>query len=58
MCDCKNGCVPPAPSTGERAPGMARSGSVRPLTISDDVLRRAFENTAALLLANVEVDRD
>jgi hypothetical protein len=36
--------------------GMARSGSVRPLTVSDEVLRRAFENTAALLLANVEVD--
>ena len=36
--------------------GMARSGSVRPLTITDDVLRRAFQNTAALLLANVEVE--
>ena len=38
--------------------GMARSGSVRPLTITDDVLRRAFENIAALMAANVEVDRD
>lgn len=38
--------------------GMARSGSVRPLTITDDVLRRAFENTAALMAANVEVDRE
>lgn len=37
--------------------GMARSGSVRPLTITDEVLRRAFENTAALMAANVEVDR-
>lgn len=36
--------------------GMARSGSVRPLTITDDVLRRAFDNTAALLLAEVVVD--
>jgi hypothetical protein len=35
--------------------GMARSGSVRPLTIAPEVLQRAFENTAALLLANVEV---
>jgi hypothetical protein len=35
--------------------GMARSGSVRPLTIDPAVLQRAFENTAALLCANVEV---
>jgi hypothetical protein len=35
--------------------GMARSGSVRPLTIEPAVLQRAFENTAALLCANVEV---
>lgn len=35
--------------------GMARSGSVYPLNISDDVLRRAFDNTVALLKANVEV---
>lgn len=35
--------------------GMARSGSVRPLTIDPDVLQRAFENTAALLCANVEL---
>ena len=35
--------------------GMARSGSVRPLTISHEVLQRAFENTATLLAANVEV---
>jgi hypothetical protein len=36
--------------------GMARSGQVRPLEIPDDVLRRAFENTAKLLAAVVVVD--
>jgi len=35
--------------------GMARSGSVRPLTLDPAVLQRAFENTAALLLSRVEV---
>lgn len=35
--------------------GMARSGSVRPPTLPPDLLERAFLNTAALLLANVEV---
>jgi hypothetical protein len=35
--------------------GMARSGSVRPLTVDPAVLQRAFENTAALLCANVEI---
>jgi hypothetical protein len=35
--------------------GMARSGSVYPLNIPDDVLRRAFENTVELLKAHVEV---
>jgi hypothetical protein len=35
--------------------GMARSGSVYPLAITDDVLRRAFENTIAVLQANVKV---
>jgi hypothetical protein len=35
--------------------GMARSGSVYALKISDDVLRRAFDNTVALLQQNVEV---
>jgi hypothetical protein len=35
--------------------GMARSGSVYPLAITDDVLRRAFENTVEKLKANVEV---
>jgi hypothetical protein len=35
--------------------GMARSGSVRPLTLPPGLLERAFQNTAALLLANVEV---
>jgi hypothetical protein len=36
--------------------GMGRSGTVRPLTISDDVLRRAFENTAKLLASVVVVE--
>lgn len=35
--------------------GMARSGSVYPLDIDIEVLRRAFENTVDLLKANVEV---
>lgn len=35
--------------------GMARSGSVRPLTISPEVLMRAFWNTAKLLEKEVEV---
>jgi hypothetical protein len=35
--------------------GMARSGSVYPLKISAEVLRRAFENTVDLLKANVKV---
>jgi hypothetical protein len=38
--------------------GMARSGSVYPLAISDDVLRRAFHNTVDKLKANVEVASD
>lgn len=38
--------------------GMARSGSVRPLTISDEVLRKAFDNTCALLLDNVRLAVD
>jgi hypothetical protein len=35
--------------------GMARSGSVYPLTISDDVLRRAFDNTVEVLKAQVSI---
>lgn len=35
--------------------GMARSGSVYPLNIEVDVLRRAFDNTVELLKSNVEV---
>lgn len=35
--------------------GMARSGSVYPLNIDADVLRRAFDNTVELLKQNVEV---
>jgi hypothetical protein len=36
--------------------GMARSGSVRPLTIEPTVLQRAFENTARLLESQVVVE--
>lgn len=35
--------------------GMARSGSVRPLDITPELLMRAFQNTAELLKANVTV---
>ena len=35
--------------------GMARSGEVYPLELPDDVLRRAFENTAELMKSNVTV---
>ena len=35
--------------------GMARSGSVYPLSISDAVLRSAFDNTVQLLKSNVVV---
>ena len=35
--------------------GMARSGSVYALNIEPEVLMRAFQNTCALLQANVEV---
>jgi len=36
--------------------GMARTGSVYPLTIAPEVLQQAFENTVALLKANVQVE--
>lgn len=36
--------------------GMARSGSVRPLELSPELLHRAFKNTAALLEAEVIVE--
>lgn len=36
--------------------GMARSGSVRPLTIAPEVLHRAFQNTADLLAREVVVE--
>lgn len=35
--------------------GMARSGSVYPLSLSPELLERAFQNTVALLKANVTV---
>lgn len=36
--------------------GMARSGSVRPLPITDEVLRRALNNTVQLLASRVTVE--
>jgi hypothetical protein len=36
--------------------GMARSGSVYDLELSDDTLKKAFKNTVELLKKNVEVD--
>jgi len=35
--------------------GMARSGSVYPLELSDDILRRAFKNTEDLMKAQIVV---
>lgn len=35
--------------------GMARSGSVYTITLSDELLQRAFKNTTELLKASVEV---
>jgi hypothetical protein len=37
--------------------GMARSGEYRKEEISDELLRKAFDNTIALLLENIEVDK-
>ena len=37
--------------------GMARSGSVYDLHLSDELLQRAFQNTVALLKASVTVER-
>ena len=36
--------------------GMARSGSVYPLNIDADVLKRAFDNTVEILKSNVQVE--
>lgn len=38
--------------------GMARSGSVYPLNIDPDVLRRAFDNTVELLKRQIVVEGD
>jgi len=38
--------------------GMARSGSVYDLHLDDGLLQRAFQNTVALLKANVRVDKE
>lgn len=38
--------------------GMARSGSIYPLNLDPDVLRRAFDNTVELLKRNVTVIQD
>lgn len=35
--------------------GMARSGSVYPLEVSDEILRNAFNNTVELLKSHIEV---
>lgn len=36
--------------------GMARSGEVYPLVASDDLLRKAFENTTNLLKSQIQVN--
>lgn len=36
--------------------GMARTGKVRPLTIGNDMLQKAFQNTVNLLVNNVKVE--
>lgn len=36
--------------------GMARTGKVRPLTISNEMLQKAFQNTVNLLISNVKVE--
>lgn len=38
--------------------GMARSGSVYPISISDDVLRKAFANTVQMCINSVEMEGD
>lgn len=37
--------------------GMARSGEIYPITISQEVLTRAFENTCTLLKSHIVVDK-
>ena len=36
--------------------GMARSGSVRPISISDDILRKAFDNTVQMCINSVQIE--
>ena len=36
--------------------GMARSGSVRPVSISDDILRKAFDNTVQMCINSVKTE--
>ena len=38
--------------------GMARSGKVYAITLSQETLQKAFENTVKLLLSEVEVDKE
>ena len=38
--------------------GMARTGSVYPLELPDDLLRRAFDNTVSMLKAEVVVETE
>ena len=36
--------------------GMARSGSVRPVSISDDILQKAVDNTVQMCVNSVEIE--
>lgn len=36
--------------------GMARTGEVRPLTISNEMLQKAFQNTVNLLINNIKTE--
>ncbi|MEG1523860.1 MAG: hypothetical protein RR475_02410 [Clostridia bacterium] len=36
--------------------GLARNGEVRPITISDDILKKATQNTIALIKSMIEVE--
>ena len=37
--------------------GMARTGKVRPLTISNEMLQKAFLNTVSLLIKNLKIEK-
>lgn len=38
--------------------GMARTGEIYPITVSQDVLQRAFDNTCELLKSHITVDKE